>query len=98
MSHFVVMRAAEKLVAEAEALHPNDRVQQCVFILGRRGSWTDAYQQAQRDVAFDRVFRFLTDEEVAVWANYCLHKDVPAMAQGRMWRTLNAPMAQERAA
>jgi len=98
MSHFVVMRGAERLVAEAEALHPNDRVKQCVEIIGRRGSWTDAYAEAQRDVAFDRIFRFLTDEEVQVWANYCLHKDVPAMALGRMWRATNAPMAQERAA
>ena len=96
MSHLAVMRAAEKLVADAEALHPNDRVQQCVFIIGRRGRWTDAYAAAERDVAFDRVFRFLTDEEVAAWANYCLHTDVPALALGRMWRILNAPT--ERAA
>jgi hypothetical protein len=97
MSHFVVMRGAEKLVAEAQALHPTDKVQQCVHIIGRRGSWTDAYAEAQRDVAFDRVFRFLSDEEVAVWANYCLHEDVPAMARGRMWRAANAT-TMERAA
>ena len=97
MSHTLIVRAAEKLVADAEALHPDDRVQQCVHIIGRRGSWTDAYAQAERDVAFDRIFRFMTDEEVQVWANYCLYQDVPAMARGRMWRA-TAPMAQERAA
>jgi hypothetical protein len=98
MSHFVVMRAAERLVTEAEALHPNDRVKQCVYIIGRRGVWTDAYASAERDVAFDRVFRHMTDEETQIWAHYCLHQDVPAMARGRMWRATSAPMAQERAA
>lgn len=97
MSHSVVMRGAERLVAEAQALHPTDKVQQCVHIIGRRGTWTDAYAEAQRDVAFDRVFHFLTDEEVQVWANYCLHEDVPAMARGRMWRATNAT-TMERAA
>jgi nitrite reductase/ring-hydroxylating ferredoxin subunit len=42
------------------------------------------------------VFRFLTDEEVTVWANYCLHDDVPAMSRSRMWRATNAVL--ERAA
>ena len=85
MSHSKIMRAAEALVADAEALYPNDRVKQCVHIIGRRGQWTDAYAQAQRDVAFDRVFRFLTDEEVQVWANYCLHEEVPAISRSMMW-------------
>lgn len=97
MSHSLVIRAAEQLVAEAEALHPDDKVQQCVYLIGRRGRWTDAYAQAQRDVAFDRVFRQMTDEEVQVWANYCLHEDVPAMSRGMMWRVVQ-PMALERAA
>ncbi len=97
MSHAVIMRAAEQLVTAAEALHPNDRVKQCVHLIGRRGSWADAYAEAQRDVAFDRVFRFLTDEEVTVWANYCLHDDVPAMSRSRMWRAMDT-MAMERAA
>lgn len=96
MTHQQIVRIAEAIVADAKALHPNDRVKQCVFITGRRGQRNDAYAHAQRDVAFDRVFRFLTDEEVQVWANYCLHEDVPVMAQGRMWRAMNTPM--ERAA
>ena len=96
MTHQQIVRAAEALVADAEALHPNDRVKQCVHIIGRRGTWTDAFAAAERDVAFDRIFRDLTDEEVAVWANYCLHQDVPAMSQGRMWRATNAVL--ERAA
>jgi hypothetical protein len=90
MSHTRIVRAAEQLVADAQALHPTDRVKQCVHIIGRRGSWTDAFAQAERDVAFDRVFRDMTDEEVQVWANYCLHQDVPAMARGRMWRATHA--------
>ena len=97
MTHQQIVRIAEAIVADAEAQHPNDRVKQCVFITGRRGQRNDAYAQAQRDVAFDRVFRDLTDEEVQVWANYCLHPDVPAMSQGRMWRAMNTPM-MERAA
>ena len=96
MTHQQIVRVAEAIVADAEAWHPNDRVKQCVFIIGRRGQRNDAYAQAQRDVAFDRVFQHLTDEEVAVWANYCQHQDVPAMALGRMWRATNAVM--ERAA
>ena len=98
MTHQQIVRVAERLVAEAEALYPDDRVQQGIHLLGRRGSSRDAYAQAERDVAFDAVFRRMTDEEVAVWANYCLHTDVPAMARGRLWRATNAPMAQERAA
>jgi hypothetical protein len=90
MSHTRIVRAAEQLVADAQALHPTDRVKQCVFIIGRRGSWTDAFAQAERDVAFDRVFRDMTDEEVQVWANFCLHQDVPAMARGRMWRATHS--------
>jgi hypothetical protein len=90
MSHTRIVRAAEQLVADAQALHPADRVQQCVHIIGRRGSWTDAFAQAERDVAFDKVFRDMTDEEVQVWAHYCLHQDVPAMARGRMWRATHA--------
>ena len=87
MTHQQIVRVADAIVADAEGRHPNDRVQQCVFIIGRRGQQNDAYAQAQRDVAFDRVFRHLTDAEVQVWANYCLHEDVPEMALGRMWRT-----------
>ena len=87
MTHTDIIRRAERLVADAEALHPGDRVRQAVALLGRRGAPSDAFEQAERDVAFDRVFRHMTDEEVQVWAISCLHQHVPAMAMGRMWRT-----------
>ena len=58
MSHHLVIRAAEKLVAEAEALHPNDRVKQCTHLVGRRGRWTNAYALAENDVAFDPMPTF----------------------------------------
>jgi len=90
MSHVLVLRAAEQLVSAAQDMHPTDRVQQCVHIIGRRGAPNDAFAQAERDVAFDLVFRELSDEEVSVYANYCLHEDVPAMARARMWRATHA--------
>ena len=97
MSHSLVIRAAEQLVAEAEALHPDDRVKQCTHLVGRRGRWTNAYALAENDVAFDRIFRAFTDEEAQVWARYCYDVEVPAMSRGMMWRVM-APMALERAA
>ena len=97
MSHSLVIRAAEKLVAEAEALHPGDRVKQCTHLVGRRGRWTNAYALAENDVAFDRIFRMFSDAEVQVWAHYCNDVEVPAMSRGMMWRVLH-PMAMERAA
>ena len=97
MTHSDIMRAAARLVDDAEQQYPHDRVKQCVHIIGRRGTWTDAFAAAERDVAFDRIFRDLTDEEVQIWSTYCLHKDVPAMARGMMWRALN-PNTMERAA
>jgi hypothetical protein len=97
MSHRLVIRAAEQLVAEAEALHPDDRVKQCTYLVGRRGRWTNAYALAENDVAFDRIFRSFTDEEAQVWARYCYDVEVPAMSRGMMWRVM-APMALESAA
>jgi hypothetical protein len=91
------MRGARRLVSDAEALHPGDRVKQCIAIIGRRGSWTDAFAQAEQDVAFDHVFRRMTDEETQVWARYCNDVEVPAVSQGMMWRARRHD-AQERAA
>lgn len=98
MTHRKIMFAAEALVAAAEALHPGDRVKQCVHLLGRRGAPSDAFEQAERDVAFDRVFRAMTDAEATVWAMYCLHDEVPALSRGRAWRAETQHLAPRHAA
>jgi hypothetical protein len=93
MTHSDIMRAAARLVDDAEQQYPHDRVKQCVHIIGRRGALHDAFEQAERDVAFDRIFRLMTDEEAQVWAVYCLYDEVPAISRGMAWRTVKQPSA-----
>ena len=84
MTHRNIMQAAASLVADAEHLHPNDRVKQAVYIMTRPGFNADAYVCAITDTAFCAVFNEMTDEETQVWAIWNLYDDVRPLADARL--------------
>ena len=84
MNHADICREAERWVADAEAKYPGDRVKQAVMIVENPPNRYDAYLQAISDLAFDAVFRYMTDEEAQVWSIYCLYDGVRPMADARM--------------
>ncbi len=83
MTHTDIIRRAERLVAEAEALHQGDRVRQAVHIMTRPGHNADAYVCAVTDTAFCAVFNEMTDEETQVWAIWNLYDDVRPLAEAK---------------
>ena len=95
MTHQDITTAAERWVADAVAAHPTDRVKQAILIASEPPSRWDAHERAISDVAFDLVFRYMTDEEAQVWAIYCLDDGVKPMADARMaHRSVQQPTMQ----
>ena len=84
MTHSKILSAAEALVADAEHLHPNDRVKQAIYIMTRPGHNEDAYVCGITDTAFCAVFNEMTDEETQVWAIWNLYDDVRPLADARL--------------
>lgn len=91
MTHHDITDAADRLVADAKALHPTSIVAQAMSIVRRPDADADAYAKAITDLAFNTVFDAMTDAETQEWAISCLYN-------GNRNTVLHPRQALERAA